>query len=780
MQSNLRKNQKTRTTSIQKHFKPRRRISRFYNHAAIVKLSRSLLTEKKKAQKFYSVRIKIEKSRFYKIFKKLKFQTYKNRLVKMIWKINTSKLSKKPRQQLSTASLRQTSDTIKNITFIKQQVKRQHHSWTTQLKQTKKLNSLFPVKKKSKTTDTPFIWIFKSKKRLIRFNWKLRSHAFRKIKRSSKKLLNRLSYSNYRKINQTLPLNYFKYYSNEYRKLNLRTRSKRLVTKQLLIKALLRGPLFLKNLATYCNPSLQINSWWATALFSSNKVLKNFTLLLQAVKNKTNQKKTSVLTRFKLSQTVRIRRTRVQIVPKYNPREVNNVGYMWTKVNQPFSFTRPMNRLTQNQFWDYLESAKSKPLTHPSFNFELLFCVNWINQTLRTVVLLNQLRNPYFFTTYWKTLLLNETLTQSSAIPSFSLTTISNSACVNKLKSNTLFSYYGLNFNLLKKNTHQSVSLDNVTDYRQQHFYNYVQSINNKKTLLITNQTLVLPFKNSYQHTKTHLGLIQNQLVINRISSLAAYDRIMGQLKLKPTIFTYKWWTHHYRSHEILIARADGRGYYWNTGEESNTLHTHHMLSQTPFVLNWNWNENLWENTLHICTSNEDINNLESVTLAAGAHVVNDVISRFLSNNLTGSNDQADVKELRSKQTKINALINYLQHNFKSKTTTIDDRLHKILLLKIKKHLTLKNTLNHMLHTSHVGFKFRFWPWLKRKFGYSILHSKFKITNWFFLHRYYFVKKVLKKLIFFISSKSLKKNSFHYKTQKNINYQKSYLKNKDK
>jgi len=114
-------------------------------------------------------------------------------------------------------------------------------------------------------------------------------------------------------------------------------------------------------------------------------------------------------------------------------------------------------------------------------------------------------------------------------------------AQVNPLTFSTGLSYYGLNFNVLKKQTYQSAGLTSGVGSKQQYFYKYLQLFDTKKALLVTNQALVLPFKNSYQHTKIHLSLIQDQLAINRISSLAAYDRVIGKLKLKPTVFTYKW-----------------------------------------------------------------------------------------------------------------------------------------------------------------------------------------------------------------------------------------------
>ena len=84
MKSDPKKSQTVNPITSQTHSIPRRKISRFYNRAAIVRQSGSLFTEKKPIQKFDSVHIKIKKSQFYKTFKKLKFQVYRNQLVKIL------------------------------------------------------------------------------------------------------------------------------------------------------------------------------------------------------------------------------------------------------------------------------------------------------------------------------------------------------------------------------------------------------------------------------------------------------------------------------------------------------------------------------------------------------------------------------------------------------------------------------------------------------------------------------------------------------------------------
>jgi len=660
LKSDPKKSQTVNPITSQTHSIPRRKISRFYNRAAIVRQSGSLFTEKKPIQKFDSVHIKIKKSQFYKTFKKLKFQVYRNQLVKILWEANTAKLVNNSSKWAAISSIHKTRNTLESLNLAKKHIKYQHLNWPNQSKRVEKVEQVesTPTVKKVKTI-TPFVLMQRLKKRITFFKWKMHSHARRKVKRDATKLLNQLLYSTYNRLTPTLSVNYFKYYANIYSKLNLLPQSKHLLTKQLVLKSMLRGPLFLKNLPLYHNSSLHSNSWWATALFASNKTLKNFTLLMQAVKKTTNKMLIRRLPRFNGPWAAPIDKTHAGVLPNYNPRKISTSGYAWTKTTQPLSFSEFTNTLTYNQFWESLENTKGvfgrdliKSFIHSSYNFEWLFCVNQINQTLHTVRLLNQLNNSYFFTTYWKTLLLNETLTQHLVVPTSLTSRMRDLAQVNPLTFSTGLSYYGLNFNVLKKQTYQSAGLTSGVGSKQQYFYKYLQLFDTKKALLVTNQALVLPFKNSYQHTKIHLSLIQDQLAINRISSLAAYDRVIGKLKLKPTVFTYKWWTHHFRSHEILIARANSRYYYWNTGEESNTLHVNNMLAQTPFVLNWIWNENDWENSLHIRTSDAINNPHTPLTVDSGAYVTNKVVNLLLSHNYTGVDNQDIATELVGKQTK--------------------------------------------------------------------------------------------------------------------------------
>lgn len=574
---------------------------------------------------------------------------------------------------------------------------------------------------------------------------------FQKFKNKAIRDTSRLLSYRYQRLDKTSFTRYFSYYPRCQKKLNQQTLDGGVITTHLTLRTLLKSILLKSKFTTAGDSAIVRNRLTPTLTFSYSQTIRNFVALLQ------------IFTKSKQDRRISRRNWLTRNLPTSGVYSCNDVGYFWRGVEPLWSHKTLSIGFNQPEFWDYLSNTSSlgnyqalNPFNHNPLNLEITFYTHLIPELLLKLFIYNHLQTPHLLATSLRALLYQENVFSRK----LSQVTTPNLFKTVEIKNQWPRSHYS-SYYIKSKNTdrlHKSLANYTYCDSSVENLRlrAYLITITNQKRVafLCNNPTLYLKY--SPFSTKVHLSLIHSQLNINKISSLVAYDHSKMKTKLKPTIFTYKTWAHRYRSREILTANPSGRHYYWNTSEESSSIHTHHSLIQTTFLLNWN--ENLWENSIFTQT-NLQIGATSTSETTHPLSIYERRLVRLLGARVKVSTQLEVDRVLRNnKSGKLRILLYYLNFNLKQISTSTNTRLARLLFFKLKKHTVYRTSAKPLKRISNIIHRplkqLKQLTQARQTFEYSLLSLSKSSTNRHLMARYIqLVRGVKKQLIFLLSPK---------------------------
>lgn len=577
-----------------------------------------------------------------------------------------------------------------------------------------------------------------------------RHQDFQKFKNKAIKGVHRLLSYQYRKLNQVAGTSYFNYYPKSIKNLNRQISDKGSIATHLTLRTLLKSVLLRSNLSITNDSAIVRSQLTPTLVFSNSRAVNHFVALVQT------------FTKNKQDTRISYKNWLTKNLPSRGIYPCDDVGYSWSSSALPRFNKALSTNFNRSWFWNYFSGAhgldSSQPLNQLSYsplNFEIIFCTSSIPELLRKLFLYSHLQTPYLLATSLRTLLYRENIFSRK----FSRTTTVDSlktAVTTNLRLNTRYlSHYVKSRNVVDFSHSPTKCVYRGVGMRNLHLHTYVAQISSRRRVafLYNNPTLYLKY--SLSDTKVHLSLIQNQLNMNKLSSLAAYDQTKSKTKLKPTIFTYKTWAHLYRSHEFLIAQPSGRHYYWNTSEESSNIHSRHSLAQTTFLLNWN--ENLWENSLFTQTSLQ-VGRTSSLETTYSVPVSERRLSTLLESwTKTGVQLEACDDFRNNKPSKLQALLHYLNYNLKQKSTLTETKLSRLLLFKIKKHSVSQISTKPLKRISSLVYEpLQHLAQARQTLEYSLLSLSKSSVKKHLMTRYLKLARGIKRQLLFLLSPKLK------------------------
>lgn len=418
------------------------------------------------------------------------------------------------------------------------------------------------------------------------------------------------------------------------------------------------------------------------------------------------------------------------------------------------------NSLNSLKQFTNISTADTLPLNELTHFFNSLYILNFLNLT--TIHRLPY--KTYLTTTISKITALSGTLasdtTRSRDVPLYN----------HELKSieKSFVGSYNWNISLNNPSTSQKTTYTPKNTFNNMQlaatkYYNILASTNPCELNLNFDKTLLLLTKtvnNNFTPQLNYLGLLKNQLSVNRSASLAAYsikrNKSGDKSVKKPTVFTYLTSSYNYLIEHNLSTIRNRNYFYWNTSVTSTSLHVSNGVMQAPALLNWN--DDHWENALYIQPKRLHLSELPSASLesklatilssvhASGGRLAkfeNKFIMRLDKLNLVKSQKQPVTTMLSNQTTRLGQ---YLARN-SLLTKQLRKYISKTLVTRVKNTLHRKKTLK---------FAPRLRLRLKIKANKRSLYRRVSVIRQF-LRTIFFQRRIKKKFMRFVVSPNFDK-----------------------